>query len=325
MAEKDYAKLHDRVSYGPDPNPKIPQVPAPPGACDTHVHLFGPPHRYPFQAKRVYTPPAAPLQHLLNLIDLIGIERVVLVTPNAHGTDNSVIYDALMEVGSRFRGIAKIDDDTTDAELERLHSAGFRGARFNCIDELGGGVDLTVFERCIDRIAELGWLVEFHVLPDGMIELEDWFRRIRIPVIIDHYSRVEFRHGIGYPPFRLLVELMRDENFWCKISCADRQSATGFPWDDAIPFAEALIEVAEDRLLWGTDWPHGSTFRPGRTPNDGDLVDLMARLAPDETVRRKIFVDNPARLFGFEIKRIPAGETSTPLGTRPHVAVPGGG
>lgn len=298
--EKDYEALQRRVCYPPDPNPKRPAYPPPPGACDTHVHLFGPPHIYPYQAKRVYTPPAAPLQHYLAIIEITGIERTVLVTPNAHGTDNSVVHDALIEVGDRFRGVAKIDDETTDAELERLHAAGFRGARFNLIDELGGAIDLAMFERCIERIAPLGWSVDFHVLPDGLVVNQDWFRTIKIPVVIDHFGRCNFEHGVAYPPFQVLVELMRDENFWCKLCCANRQSATGLPWDDTIPFAETLIAVAPDRLLWGTDWPHGSTFAPGQIPNDGDLVDLMARIAPDETLRRKIFVDNPARLFGWD-------------------------
>ena len=297
--EKDYVALQNRICYPPDPNPKRPKVAPPAGACDTHVHLFGPPHLYPFQAKRVYTPPAAPLQHYLAIIEVTGIERTVLVTPNAHGTDNSVVHDALIEVGDRFRGVAKIDDNTSDAELERLHAAGFRGARFNLIDELGGGVDLAMFERAIERMAPLGWCIDFHVLSDGLVEHQDWFRTIPIPVIIDHFGRCGFSHGVEYPPFQVLVELMRQENFWCKLCCANRLSANGEPWDDTRPFAEALIEVAPDRLLWGTDWPHGNTFTPGQIPNDGDLVDLVARIVPDEALRHKIFVDNPARLFGW--------------------------
>jgi predicted TIM-barrel fold metal-dependent hydrolase len=298
--EKDYVALQNRICYPPDPNPKSPKNPPPPGACDTHVHLFGPPHLYPYQSKRVYTPPAAPLQHYLSIIEVTGIDRTVLVTPNAHGTDNSVVHDALIEVGDRFRGIAKIDDETSDAELERLNAAGFRGARFNMIDELGGGIDLAMFERAIARITPLGWCIEFHVLPDEMVAHADWFRTIRIPVIIDHLGRCDFSHGADYPPFRLLVDLMRQENFWCKLCSINRLSVTGEPWDDAIPFADALIEVAPDRLLWGTDWPHGNTFTPGQIPNDGDLIDLLARLAPDETLRNRIFVDNPARLFGWD-------------------------
>ncbi len=297
--EKDYEALQRRVCYPPDPNPRRPGTPPPPRACDTHVHLFGPPHLYPFQARRVYTPPAAPLQHYLAMIAITGIERTVLVTPNAHGNDNSVVYDALQEVGDRFRGIAKINDDTTDEELERLNAAGFRGARFNCIDALGGGVDLAMFERSIERIGRLGWCIEFHVLPEGLVEYADWFRTIQIPVILDHFGRCEFSHGVDYKPFQVLVELMRSDNIWCKLCCADRQSATGVPWDDTIPFSDALIEVAPDRLLWGTDWPHGNNFKPGVIPNDGDLVDLVARMAPDEALRHKIFVDNPVRLFGW--------------------------
>jgi 2-pyrone-4,6-dicarboxylate lactonase len=298
--EMDFDALQRRVCYPPDPNPAPPTTPPPALACDTHVHLFGPPHLYPFQARRVYTPPAAPLQHYLAMIAITGIERTVLVTPNAHGTDNSVIHDALVEIGDRFRGIAKIDDNTTDEELERLNSVGFRGARFNCIDALGGGVDLAVFERAIERIAKLGWCIEFHVMPDGLVEYADWFRSVPIPIIIDHLGRCDFSHGVDYKPFELLVELMGNKNFWCKLCSIDRMSATDAPWDDVLPFSDALIKVAPDRLLWGTDWPHGNNFTPGSIPREGDLVDLLARIAPDETLRHQIFVDNPARLFGWD-------------------------
>jgi len=133
-----------------------------------------------------------------------------------------------------------------------------------------------------------------------MVEFADWFRTLPIPVIIDHLGRCQFRHGVAYPPFGKLLELMREENFWCKLCSINRLSETGAPWDDATPFAHALVEVAPDRLLWGTDWPHGNTFTPGQIPNDGDLVDLLARLAPDEALRNQIFVDNPARLFGWD-------------------------
>jgi predicted TIM-barrel fold metal-dependent hydrolase len=307
--DSDLTELQKRICYPPDPNPRRPNVPPPSGACDTHFHLFGPPHLYPFQPRRVYTPPAAPLQHYLNMAEIVGLERGVIVTPNAHGTDNTVSLDAIAATGGRFRGIAKIDDQTTDAELRRLHEGGFRGARFNCIAELGGRVDVGLFERSIARIAELGWCVEFHVKPDGLVELADWLRGIPVPVIIDHFARVDFVDGVGQKPFQLLVELMRNENFWSKISGGDRQSAAGPPYGDTVPFAEALIAVAEDRLIWGTDWPHSSIFRPGQTPNDGDLIDLMALMAPDETIRRKIYTDNPARLFGFDRERagLPSG------------------
>ncbi len=298
--EKDYDALQKRVCYPPDPNPRRPATPPPPLTCDTHVHLFGPPHLYPYQSRRVYTPPAAPLQHYLAMIGITGVERTVLVTPNAHGNDNSVVRDALIEVGDRFRGIAKINDDTTDDELARLHEAGFRGARFNCIDALGGGVDLDMFERSIERIAKLGWCIEFHVLPDGLMTYADWFRTIPIPTILDHFGRCEFRHGVEYEPFQRLVELVKDDHIWCKLCCADRQSATGYPWDDTQPFIDALIAAAPDRMLWGTDWPHGNNFVPNAIPNDGDLIDLMARLVPDETLRARIMAGNAARLFGWD-------------------------
>jgi len=185
--EKDHVALQNRICYPPDPNPKRPKVAPSAGGCDTHVHLFGPPHLYPFQARRGYKPPAAPLQHYLAFID-----------------------------------------------------------------------------------------------------------------ITDYFGRCGFSHGAKNPPFQALLELMRQENFWCKLCNIDCISAADAPWDDVLPFSDALIAVVPDRLLWGTDWPHGNIFTPGSIPRDGDLVDLLARIAPDEMLHHKIFVDNRARLFGWD-------------------------
>ena len=286
-----------RIIYPPDPNPRTPAFTPPPGACDTHFHVFGPPDVFPYSPGRVYTPPAAPFEHAVNLLDILGIERGVVVQPFAHGTDNAVTLDAIARSEGRFRGVAKIDDAADGAELERLHEGGIRGVRFNLFDARGGPVDIAMYGRVIERIAALGWSVTLHALPDGFVEHAEWMRAIRIPVIVDHFARVDFAGGLDQPAFRLLVELMGRDNFWVKISCAERMSKRGPPWPDSVPFAHALIETAPDRVLWGTDWPHTQRFAPGLQPNDGDLLDLMLAFAPDEAVRNRILADNPARLF----------------------------
>jgi predicted TIM-barrel fold metal-dependent hydrolase len=289
------------VTYPPDPNPRKPSFALPPKSCDAHFHILGPPDRFPFAETRVYTPPAAVLQHFLNLMEVLGIERGVVVQPSAHGFDNSVTLDAIAKSVGRFRGVAKVNESFTDDDLDQLHRGGIRGVRFNLITDIGGGVDLPMFERVIARIARLGWSVTFHTLPDNLVANADWFRHIEIPLIIDHFGRVDFIDGPEQEPFRMLVDLVKQENIWAKISCAERQSAGGPPYHDAIPFAQALIDAAPDRILWGTDWPHSLRFGPGQIPNDGDLVDLLLEMAPDEEIRHKILVENPARLFGFDL------------------------
>jgi predicted TIM-barrel fold metal-dependent hydrolase len=234
------------------------------------------------------------------LAEHLGIDRGVVVQPMAHGHDNAVTLDAIARSDGRFRGVAKVDDGFDDGALRKLHAGGIRGVRFNLIEESGGAVDLAMFERVIGRIARLGWSITFHLKPNELVEHADWLRKLPIPTIIDHYGRVPFEDGVRQEAFQVLLQLLGEPHVWAKISCAERQSALGPPYDDAPPFAHALLAVAPDRLLWGTDWPHSQRFRLGQQCDDGDLVDLVPRLLPDAAARRKVLVDNPARLFGFD-------------------------
>lgn len=288
------------VIYPPHPNPRRPVFELPPKTCDAHFHIFGPPDRFPYADTRVYTPPAAPLEHFLNLMEILGTERGVVVQPNAHGLDNSVSLDAIARSGGRFRGVAKADDSFSEEDFRKLHEGGIRGVRFNLIAELGGKPNLPMYERVIERIKPLGWSVTFHMLPPALIDIADWLRSLEIPVIIDHFARVSFADGVGQKPYQVLLDLAREDHVWIKISCAERLSAVGPPYEDAIPFAHALVDAAPDRLLWGTDWPHTQRFKPGQMCDDGDLVDLLPEMVPDEAILTRTLVDNPAKLFGFE-------------------------
>ena len=288
------------VIYPPHPNPRKPKFALPPGTCDSHFHIFGPPDRFPYAPTRVYTPPAAPLEHFLNLMEVLGTERGVVVQPNAHGFDNKVTLDAIARSGGRFRGVAKLDDTFSDGDLEKLHEGGIRGIRFNLIAELGGKPNLPMYKRVIERITPLGWSITLHMLPPELVEIADWIRTIRIPLIIDHFARVDFAGGVKQKPYQVLLELAAEEHIWVKISCAERLSALGPPYLDSVPFAHALIEAAPDRLLWGTDWPHTQRFKPGHMCDDGDLVDLLPEMVPDAAILTRTLVDNPAQLFGFD-------------------------
>ncbi len=288
-----------RVCYPPDPNPRTPRFKTPPGTCDTHFHVFGPPEMFPYSAKRVYTPPAAPYEHYAAMAAIVGLQRGVCVTPMAHGTDNRPTLDAVARSDGRLRGMAKIDDSFDDRALDALHAGGIRGVRFNMIAEAGGAIDLDLIGRTASRIERLKWCLCLHLLPDTLIAYADWLAGLGIPTIVDHMARVPFEQGVDQRPFQLLLELARLDHIWVKVSGTDRQRARGFPDTDTIPFAEALADTALDRLIWGTDWPHGSIFKPNGTPNDGDLIDFLPRLMPDAITRKKVLVDNPARLFGF--------------------------
>jgi predicted TIM-barrel fold metal-dependent hydrolase len=182
----------------------------------------------------------------------------------------------------------------TERELEALHAGGVRGVRFNFVRHLGGAPDPRVFERTLAMIAPLAWHVVLHFDAEDIETHAEIFRRLRLPFVIDHMGRVQAQHGIDQKPFRMLLDLMKNELAWVKVSGPERVSAAGKPFHDAMPFAAALVESAPERVLWGTDFPHPNVKT---MPNDGELVDLFAKIVPDERLRKCILVDNPARLY----------------------------
>ncbi|MHA1107809.1 MAG: amidohydrolase family protein [Alphaproteobacteria bacterium] len=293
-----------RVCMPPDPNPKKPGYALPANSCDCHFHVFGPPHRFPLAATRRYTPPAAPIEHYFMMQKAVGLSRGIVVQPTAHGIDNSAVLDAVARGGGRLLGVANIDRSTSDEELARLQAGGIRGVRFSLMSDRAGATDDIA--AAIPRIAPLGWSLDLHVEPAHLLAHEGFIRDIPVPVVIDHIGRVRPADGLDQPAMRLVLDLARDDDFWIKISCPDKISDVpeavvdgGLPYADVTPFAQAAIDAAPDRILWGTDWPHANNFSPGRIPNDGDLLDLLAEFAPDEAVRNRILVDNPTRLYGF--------------------------
>jgi len=293
------------VSLGPDPNTRAPHYTLPPGACDTHAHVFGPPDLFPYAEKRRYTPPAAPIEHYLNMQAITGLSRAVFVTPTAHGHDNRVILDAIAKMGKNARGIANIDLSFNETDLDALHDGGMRGARFHLMDDRPGDVDFLMAN--LPHLQKRDWVLDLHVDPKDLIEHERFIRTLPGPTIIDHMARVRGRDGTMQPAFRILLDLLKDDRFYVKLCSFDKISAVprahvegSLPFMDMVPFAQQVVAVAPDRVIWGSDWPHGNTFTPGRTPNEGDLLDLLALIAPDEAVRNKILVKNPARLFGFD-------------------------
>jgi 2-pyrone-4,6-dicarboxylate lactonase len=283
-----------KTILAPDPSPIKPHYVPPPGACDAHCHVFGPGERFPYAPARAYTPPDAPKEKLAALHKHLGFSRAVLVQASCHGTDNGALLDAIAGSHGAWRGVGMVGRDVSDKELEMLHAGGVRAARFNFVAHLGGAPDLKAVARVLARIAPLGWHVVLHLDAEDILTYRDFLDRLRIPFIIDHMGRVVARHGIEQQPFRLLLELMKNELAWVKVSGPDRVSSIGKPYHDAIPFARALIEAAPDRVLWGTDFPHPNVKI---MPNDGELVDVLAAMCDDERLRRKILIDNPTRLY----------------------------
>jgi 2-pyrone-4,6-dicarboxylate lactonase len=281
----------------PDPNPHVPDYVAPAMACDAHCHVFGPAATFPYAPNRAYTPQDAPKERLAALHQVLRIERAVIVQASCHGTDNRAMLDAIAHSGGRYRGVAIVDETFGDANYAALHAGGIRGVRFNFVRHLGGMPDMNVFHRVVQRIVPLGWHLIVHLDAVDIVELSSLLRSVPVPFVVDHMGRVKASEGVAQPAFRALLDLMRLENCWVKVCGAERVSTAGPPFHDAIPFAKAVIETAPDRVLWGTDWPHPNVGR--HMPNDGDLLDLVPLMAPDEAMQHKLLVENPARLYDW--------------------------
>lgn len=278
------------------PNPSKPHFVPPPGSVDAHCHVFGPASRFPYSPGRKYTPVDAPKEKLFRLRDFLGFDKNVIVQASCHGTDNSALLDALANSKGKARGVAVIDDDVTDRELARMNDNGVRGVRFNFVKRLVDFTPRDVLERIAARIAPLGWhIVVYFEMPD-LPELESFFTSLPAKVVVDHMGRPNVKKGVDHPEFRRYLHLLDEhENIWSKVSCPERLTVAGAPYDDVVPFARTLVERFPDRVLWGTDWPHPNM--PVEAPDDGILVDVIPKIAVRPELQRKLLVENPTRLY----------------------------
>jgi predicted TIM-barrel fold metal-dependent hydrolase len=271
----------------------------PRNACDTHAHICGPIAKYAYSDRRVYTPPDALLPAYRRMLDTLGVERMVLVQPSVYGSDNTVMLEAMRELGAVARGVAVVDDDVSDAELERLDAAGVRGVRVNVVDvaEGKGAIDMAPLAALANRIKRYGWHVEFLMHADEFPELDRTFADFPVDIVLGHLGYMKTDKGLNDPGFQSLLRHMKAGKAWVKLTGPYRISTTALPHADTVPLAHALLEAASDRVIWGTDWPH--VMVKAAMPNDGDLADLLLEWVPDGGIRQRVLVDNPAKLYGF--------------------------
>jgi predicted TIM-barrel fold metal-dependent hydrolase len=281
-----------------EPNTRSPKPLPPPKACDSQFHVFGSREKYPVRPGTVYEAPEATFAEARKMHRILGITRGVIVQSTAYGIDHRAVLDALAEGGKSYRGVGVINDTVSDAELRRLHEAGIRGARFNFYKAVNFAPSIESFSHSIPRIRELGWFAKLHLGAGDLIEYDSLFKKLKLNVVIDHLGRPDMALGLKDPNVMKVVDLLKTGNWWVMLSNGHKQSKTGYPWNDAIPIARAYIEAAPDRVIWSSDWPHPLSTE--KVPNDADLLELLYRYAPDEGERKKILVDNPATLFGFE-------------------------
>ena len=278
------------------PNPKTPDFRLPDGAVDAHCHVFGPSPEFPFAPERKYTPCNAGKDKLFALRDFLGFERNVIVQATCHGKDNRAMVDACRAAGDKARGIASVGPDIAMDELKAMHEAGVRGVRFNFVKRLVDATPKEVFLSIADRIATLGWHIVVYFEAQDLEDLVPFLKQLPTIVVVDHMGRPDVSKGVGHEDFQRFLNLMDDnDNIWSKVTCPERLSLTGPPYDDVVPFCAAVTERFPDRVLWGTDWPHPNM--KSHMPDDGALVDLIPKFATTEALQRKLLVDNPMRLY----------------------------
>lgn len=282
-----------------DPFPRPSSIAVPAGACDCHAHVFSGLERYPYTKNRTYTPPDAPVGAYLYMHQQLGIERGVLVQPSVYGTDNSLQADTLNYLrgqGKDYKGIAVVDADVSDDELDQLALSGHCGVRMNLL--FRGGIAWPDVEQLALRLAKRNWHLQFLVDVSEFDQFEQRVRSLPVPVVVDHMGHMPCDKGLDNPGFQALLRLMAEGHAWVKLSGAYRITAEQLPpYSDVVPFAQALIEANPDQCVWGSDWPHPHFSIP--MPNAGDLLSLLADWTADEALQRKILVGNPARLYGF--------------------------
>mgnify|MGYP003361854385 FL=1 len=286
--DPDYLPFH--------PNPKVPDFTPPAGAVDAHCHVFGPADAFPYSPKRKYTPCDAPKEKLFALRDHLGFSRNVIVQASCHGTDNAALVDALETAGDLARGVAVVAPDVTDEELRAMDAAGVRAVRFNFVKRLVDATPKEVFMGIAARIAKLGWHIVVYFEAPDLEELIPFLESLPTTIVVDHMGRPDVNNGVDHPDFQRFVDLLtRNDNIWTKVSCPERLTVAGPPYDDVVPFARHLVERFPDRVLWGTDWPHPNM--KSHVPDDGQLVDVIPRIAPTEALQKALLIDNPMRLY----------------------------
>ena len=278
------------------PNPKKPDFVLPKGAVDAHCHVFGPSPEFPFAPERKYTPCNAGKDKLFELRDYLGFERNVIVQATCHGKDNRAMVDACRAAGDKARGIASVGPQISREELEDMHEAGVRGVRFNFVKRLVDATPKEVFLSIADKIKDLGWHIVVYFEAADLEELEPFLKQLPTTIVVDHMGRPDVTKGVDHPDFQRFIRLMEEnENIWSKVTCPERLTVQGTPYDDVVPFYQAIIDRFEDRVLWGTDWPHPNM--KSHMPDDGALVDYIPKIARTPTQQQKLLVDNPMRLY----------------------------
>jgi 2-pyrone-4,6-dicarboxylate lactonase len=285
-----------RLTTRPDPNPKTPKLKAPRGACDTHIHLFGPASKYPFAADSPYHAHEASPETFIALQDALGLSTSVIVSPGGYGRDTTMLADTLTKYPERFRGIALLRDDVPESEIARLTKLGVRGMRM--MSHRRGQHVPNYAPEIAARVHEHGWHIQFYPHGTDIVDYADKLLALPNPIVLDHFASIPADGGTEQPAVKAVLKMIDTGRVWLKLSGPMRCTSQPPPYPSLTPLARLFASHAPERMVWGSDWPHVN-LEGMVMPNDGDLLDLMLDWVPDEATRNRILVQNPGKLYGF--------------------------
>jgi D-galactarolactone isomerase len=272
-----------------------PKLAAPPGATDTHIHVYDP--RFAAQPGGPAVPGVFTADAYLQVRQRLGLSRVVVVQPNAYVDDNRCTLETIATLGASARGVGVVKPGVADSEIDRLTRGGIRAIRFMTLP--GGALHWDVMDEMAARVHPFGWHAVVQLDGRTLPEHEAQIRRLPGKFIIDHTGKFLEPVAPTHESFRTLLRLVDTGRCWVKLAAPYETSKTGAPlYEDVGALAKALVRAAPERMVWASNWPHPSAPRD-RIPEDASLLDLLLDWAPDEATRRKILVDNPAALYDF--------------------------
>jgi len=265
-------------------------------ACDTHSHVYGDLERYrPLPGQRV--DPGTCLEDYLALARSFGVQRHVFVQAKAYGEDPACMLDAISQLGvAHARGILMGDAPLSAAELARFDQAGIRGLRF--LFPGTNPVDVQRVQQAAHHIADLGWSLLVQADGLALADCLPALTALPCPVVIDHLGRMPVACDVDSPPFQALLRFV-EAGGWVKIAAPYYATPHGEADFMVIESrVHALLDVCSDRLIWGMNWPHPN-FTPGSKPDDTACLHSLLRVLRSPGEKQRLFVDNPARLYGF--------------------------
>jgi 2-pyrone-4,6-dicarboxylate lactonase len=285
-----------KLTTGPDPHPKKPKIKAPPGACDSHIHLFGPAAKYPFAPDSPYIAHDALPETFMALQDTLGLSTAVIVSPGGYGRNYALLADVLAKYPERFRGIALLRDDTPASEIGRLTKLGVRGMRM--MSHKRGQHVPNYSPKIAARVHEHGWHIQFYPHGTDIVDYADKLLALPNAIVLDHFASIPAKGGVDQPAVKAVLKMLDSGRVWLKLSGPMRCTDEPPPYPSVTPLAHVFVKHAPERMVWGSDWPHVNL--DGMVmPNDGDLLDLLAEWVPEAAVRNRILTQNPKALYGF--------------------------